>query len=327
MIYRCTAWVDALLSRAVVEPRFVARQATRRATWLAEMRARIEALDGVDWFAAPPTLVPSQVAVGRYCDALTKTILWESPSVAASSLFAMSPHSGPPIATLHGNRGRAVWVLVHGWLGGNLAYDRWGWPFQRLLESFDAVCFTLPGHGKRKHPAQNSLPTFPSRNPVANAIGLAIAVAELRQLVSWLRGHGYDRIGIAGTSLGGYVASLFATASADCEQLLLDRPLVRMSEPLRRVANREGAAHRQLLEHLEAVYAVVDPLRRELKLPRERVALLLGEHDRISGLAAGEALASHWHVEAERFPGSHVIPWGRSERLWRLFSALTERSA
>ncbi|HMA93516.1 MAG TPA: hypothetical protein VKP30_12565, partial [Polyangiaceae bacterium] len=89
VIYRCTAWVDALLSRAVVEPRFVARQATRRATWLAEMRARIEALDGVDWFAAPPTLVPSQVAVGRYCDALTKTILWESPSVAASSLFAM----------------------------------------------------------------------------------------------------------------------------------------------------------------------------------------------------------------------------------------------
>jgi len=211
---------------------------------------------------------------------------------------------------------------VHGWLGGNVAYDRRGWPFARLLESFDAVCFTLPGHGQRKHPLHKLLPTFPSRNPVANAIGLAMAVAELRQLVAWLRMQGYERIGIAGTSLGGHVASLYATSSADCERLLLDRPLVRMSEPLRRAATRGGIAHRQLLEHLEAIYAVVDPLRRELLLPRERIALLLGENDRISGLAAGEMLASHWRIDAEMFPGSHVIPWGRSEPIWCRFSEL-----
>jgi len=95
VIYRCTAWVDALLSRVVVEPRFVARHATRRAKWLAEMRARLEALDGVNWFAAPPVLMPSRVTAGRYCDAPTQTIVWESPAIAASTQLAMFPRSVP----------------------------------------------------------------------------------------------------------------------------------------------------------------------------------------------------------------------------------------
>lgn len=326
MIHRATAWVDALLSRIVVEPRFVARQATRRGAWLTELRERLERIDDADWFDAPPALVPSCVVHRHYRDAPTQSIAWESPTIAASVKLAMSPRTGPALATLHGDRRSAVWVLLHGWLGGNLFYDRRGWPFARLLESFDVVCFTLPGHGKRKHPLNASLPTFPSRNPAANAIGLAMAVAELRQLTSWLRGQGYERIGIAGTSLGGYVASLFATTSSDCERLLLDRPLVRMSEPLRRVAMRGGVGTQQLLASLEAIYAAVDPLRRELLLPRERIALLLGQNDRISGLAAGEALAKHWEIDAELFPGSHVIPFGRSERIWRQFSALLERN-
>lgn len=328
VIGHCVEWLDRVLARCVVEPKFVGSNAIERLRWLVDLRAQLQSLTEDDWYTTPPPLAVRHVVEGRYRDALTKTICWEAPKLGASERLGIRAHSQDPLATLYGEcseweerreRGRAVWILIHGWLGGSTAWERRAWPLAELTNRFDLVGYALPGHGLRRANPRTLVPSFPSRHPGRNAVGLAQAVAELRQLVQWLRTIGYRQIGIAGTSLGAYVAALYATVSVDCERLLLERPLVRMSEPLRAMAQRRGASYAELLAHLEAVYAPVSPLNRALRPPRERVDMLLGSRDRIAGFEAGQALARHFGVDAEHFAGGHLVPLGRSARLMRCF--------
>jgi pimeloyl-ACP methyl ester carboxylesterase len=166
-------------------------------------------------------------------------------------------------------------------------------------------------------------PSFPTRNPLSNAVGLTLAVAELSQLVDWLRGIGYRRIGIAGTSLGGYVAALHATVTSDVDRVILDRPLVRMSEPLWRIARRSArSALDELPSLLDAIYAPVSPFERSLRLPGERVDFLLGREDRIVGSDAAVALAARWGSRVEWFEGGHVLSLGRRPRLIEMMERL-----
>lgn len=341
MIGPCIEWLDWALARCVVEPRFVGSNAIARLRWLAELSARLQSLSEDDWFPTPPDLVPCSAETGRYRDAQTQTILWEAPSLGASERLGTVAHTQRPMATLYGGRSdprasrdrsegsepmRAVWILIHGWLGGSAKWDHRAWPFSKLTERFDLVGYALPGHGLRRANPRVLVPSFPSRHPGRNAVGLALAVAELRQLVSWLRSLGYQQIGIAGTSLGAYVAALYATVSSDCERLLLERPLARMSEPLRAIAQRRGATYSELLAQLEAAYAPVSPLQRALRLPHDRIDMLLGCRDRIAGFEAGQLLARHFGVEPEHFAGGHLVPLGRSVMLLRHFMRLGDDS-
>ncbi len=325
---RWSGLVDALLSRCVVEPRFVARRPVERATRLSAMLRALPELTETAYFAAPPPLEPRSLTEGRYRGQPTKRLEWDMPVIAAAAGLGVGLRTMGARATLftgvtaHGSARRPLWILIHGWLGGAIARDRREWPFDAILARYDLVHVVLPGHGSRRVAAKGHLPGFPTRNPLANVLGLALATAELRQLIGWLRSVGYARIGIAGTSIGANVAALFASVTADAERLLLDRPLVRMSEPLRRVAARNGDEYQSLLATLETLYAPVNPLLRALTLPSERVDILLGRHDGIVGVAAGQALAAHWGLLPLWFPGGHVLPIGRRNMLLPLLERL-----
>lgn len=315
MIGTLIEWVDATLSRYVVEPRFIGAQPSARLRWLDELQLRVQTLTEDDWFPATPELEPCRLELGRDRDAPTKTIAWATPALGAAERLGLSPHSQRPCARLYGDRGDAVWVLVHGWLGGDAWSDRWGLPFRRMLGRYDLLSYVLPGHGPRRAQSRRFVPSFPSRNPGRNAIGLASSVAELRQLVKWLRARGYGRVGIAGTSLGAHIAALYATVVPNCDRLLLERPLSRMSEPLRQIAQRGEAESLELLTRIEAIYAPVSPLERGLRMPPQRIDILLGTRDRIAGFESGQTLAAWFGVRAESFHGGHVLPLGRRKRL------------
>lgn len=329
MSERWAGWFDTWLSRWIVEPRFVSRRhPAELAAKLRATRCALPTLSEADWFAPQPALEPRNVTQGHRCGQPIELVTWEAPRIPVDrklgvelatqggcvSLFSSAPSSGAGR--------RPLWILIHGWLGGTIARDLRDWPFETLLDDYDIAHVVLPGHGPRRAPAGLGWPSFPTRNPFANALGLAVATAELRQLVAWLKDRGYSRLGIAGTSIGANVAALYASVIADVERMLLDRPLVRMSEPLRRVAERYGGQYQSLLVELEAVYAPVDPLQRSLVLPNDRVAVLLGRADAIAGASAGLALAEHWGALPHWFDGGHVFAAGRRETLLPLFRVL-----
>jgi pimeloyl-ACP methyl ester carboxylesterase len=314
LIGRCVEWVDAMVSRCLLQPRFVGAHAQTRLSWLEQLRAQVETLTEADWYTAPDKLEPLSVKQRSRRGVSTKSIVWEMPLIAASERLGLLPHSQPARASLQGDRAQAAWIFVHGWLGGNGLSERWGLPFSSI-ERYDVLSYTLPGHGLRRANLASPIPSFPSRNPARNALTLAVAVAELRQLVEWMKSLGYERIGIVGTSLGAYVAALYATVAPACDRLLLDRPLSRMSEPLRSLAQRRGTTYLELLACLEAIYAAVSPLERSLRMPSDRVEILLGARDRIAGFASGQALLARFGARGQVFAGGHVVPLGRGERL------------
>jgi hypothetical protein len=196
------------------------------------------------------------------------------------------------------------------------------WPLRGLFRTHDVALILLPGHGARSMPASSLLPTFPSRNPIRNLLGLLTAVTETRQLIAWLRERGYEHIGVAGTSLGVQVAALLATVDTSANRYLFDRPLAHLNEPLRRRA-QEGAT--QLLDLHQALlgfYRPVSPLSRKSLVSPEQVDVLLGREDRVAGCAEGEGLARHFGVEAKIFPTGHVLSIGRESMILELMCKL-----
>jgi hypothetical protein len=322
VIERVAALVDCWVLRAFVERRFASARALERGAWLAEQADRMRALSERDWFGEPAPLVPQLVGRGRYRGIPTQIIQWDPPVLAAAQRLGIDSKLGAPRARHYAGGRDAIWILLHGWLGGNCAIDRRDWPMRALLRQYDVAQVVLPGHGPRRARRGSFLPSFPTRNPVANTLGLATATAELRQLIYWLKRRGYARVGIAATSIGAHIAALVATTDSACDRMLLDRPLARMSEPIRSITARRGAPYTELLARLEAVYACVDPLRRVARLDPTRIALLLGRADAIGGVESGRALAQHLNVEPTWFPGGHALAVGRRALLLPLLQQL-----
>jgi pimeloyl-ACP methyl ester carboxylesterase len=319
---RPAAWLDRLLSRLVVERRFVPRDAANHCDTLGQHIADRQAFSEDDWFSVPPQLEPLQVLHGIYRGRPTQTISWARPVVPAALGLGIEACSLDPKLVLYAAENRRVWVLLHGWFGGTLWRDRLDWPFEWLLANASIVQLILPGHGPRCACTARPWPSFPTRDPVTNALLLAQATAELRQVIAWLKSRGYGQIGVAATSLGAHVAALYATVEASCNRLVLDRPLVRMGEALRRVAARRGQRYEELTSLLDAVYLPVSPLHRRPQLDRERIQILVGQSDAIAGAEAGAMLARHFGVEPTWFPGGHVLPCGRAARLPALLSEI-----
>jgi pimeloyl-ACP methyl ester carboxylesterase len=180
-----------------------------------------------------------------------------------------------------------------------------------LFKTHDVALIVLPGHGARSLPAYSPLPSFPSRNPIRNLLGLLTAVTETRQLIQWLRSRGYTELGVAGSSLGVQVVALLATVEPCAERYLFDRPLAELKDPLRRRARTETAEMTTLLDALVDFYRPVSPLCRPSRVAPHQVDVLLGREDRVAGLQEGEAFAKHFGVVAKTFPTGHVLSMGR----------------
>lgn len=220
-----------------------------------------------------------------------------------------------------------VAILCHGW-----AHD--------ALRPIEAV-FIEPLLAAGLSVALPSLPFHFERTPAGTYSGemmvtgdVALTVEAFRQsakdvcgLIAWLRSRGHQRVGLVGYSLGGYVAGLVACLRDDLEfvvigatgdsvvSVILD---TRLGRNVREDLAASGMHER---ERLERAWGVISPGRLPLRVPRERVLLVAGRHDRIMLASSVQRLWEGWGRPPIRWMNEghySLLAWpGRLVRLSR----------
>jgi hypothetical protein len=220
--------------------------------------------------------------------------------------------------------GRPCVVLLHGYMGGSYALEERIWPVKQLFDAgLDVVLSVLPFHGPRRSEARGFLPpSFPSSDPRFTIEGFRQLIFDHRALLDFLLRSGASQFGLMGMSLGGYSAALLATLEARLQFLLLFIPLASIEDFAHRHGRLTGTPEQQRAQWqaLREAQWAVSPFSRAPTLPAERVLVLAGDSDLVTGRPHAEQLAQHFGVEPRFFPGGHLLHFGRE----RAFSALWE---
>lgn len=339
LVCRASAGVDVACVRAV--QRFVDPASYRTANLLGRidaMRACEAAYAGVDperFYAAPP---PIALVLQRPIRALpgghVLDLAWESGYVAhhpeeRGQFARWQANETAHVRLFAHERAAPAIVLVHGYRGGPFHIEERIWPVSRLYAlGLDVALFTLPFHGLRSPTHWRLSPLFPSHRelPRTNE-GLGQAIRDLRGLLAWLRRRGAPRVGIAGMSLGGYVAALLATIDPSPDFLVPFIPLADFTEAfVAHQALRDEPVPPELVAAAHRSLALCRPLARRPQVPGARILVIAGEHDRITGLAHGRSLAAHFGAPLATFPGAHLLQIGRGRALRAMERFVVERA-
>lgn len=188
-------------------------------------------------------------------------------------------------------------------------YRRWARALAR--RGIEVWMPRLPFHMERTPDGTWSGERFLSSDLVASIEALRQAVAETRALIAWLREQGAPAVGIWGMSLGGWVAGLVATLEPDLGGVALWAPLASPSDVLweSRVARdlREGVLAGGLEPDDEVLRVErLAPGRSPLAVPRERLLLVGGIHDRIIHADSMARLARAWNADVHWTPHGHI---------------------
>jgi pimeloyl-ACP methyl ester carboxylesterase len=231
-------------------------------------------------------------------------------------------------------RGRPTIVMLHGWGGGHfwLTYRSFVVPYW-LRHGYDVVGFQLPFHGHRAGSAYAAYAVaWPSPNPLRNNEGFGQAIYDLRALAKWLRARGCSAVGVIGMSLGAYTGALWSTIAGPGEPGGIDFavamiPAVSMAHlmwnhgetsPQRAQAKKAGIT----VDLLADAFAVHTPTTRPPQVARDRLFVIGGRGDRITGPEQAEALAAHWRSDLLWFEGGHLAQLGRGDALRTVRRAL-----
>jgi pimeloyl-ACP methyl ester carboxylesterase len=211
-------------------------------------------------------------------------------------------------------------ILIHGYLGGTLAFEERFWPVRWLFDQgLDVALMVLPFHGARRQ-SQVTRPVFPSSDPRFTVEGFRQAIFDLRWLMAYLEARGSRSVGAMGMSLGGYTTALLATVEPRLSFAVPLVPLASIADFARDGGRLVGSPDEQAAQHaaIEGAHRVVSPLARPSKLADGRVLVLGGEYDRITPLAHAERLAAHLGAPLETFAGGHLFQVGRGEAFKRV---------
>ena len=328
LVYRASGGVDVALVRATQH--LFDRASYRTADLLGRldaMRACEEiyaCVDPDDFYAAPPPIADMQqrpvraLEGGRVLD-----LAWPSRYVAHHPEERGWFRRWQANETVHvrcftHERPAPAIVLVHGYRGGPFHIEERIWPVSRFYRlGFDVALFTLPFHGLRSPPRWGRSPLFPSNREIARTNeGLGQAIWDLRGLLAWLRARGAPRAGVAGMSLGGYVAALLATVDPSPDFLVPFIPLADFADAfVAHQALRDEPTPPELVAAAHRSLALCRPLARPPMVPGARILVIAGERDRITGLAHARSLAAHFRAPLVTFPGAHVLQVGRRRAL------------
>jgi len=225
----------------------------------------------------------------------------------------------------HKGAPRPVVVLIHGYMAGNFAIEERMWQVKRLFQSgLDVVLTVLPLHGPRRSEARGYRPpAFPSGDPRFTIEGFRQTVFDHRAVFDYLRSVGVRDIGLMGMSLGGYTAALLCTLEAQLRFSVLFVPLGAIEDLAHRNGHMTGDAHQQLKQRelLRRAEAMINPLSRPSLVPSDRVIVVAGEADRVTGIQHARLLSEHFGAELSLFHGGHLLQLGRErafEPVWRL---------
>jgi pimeloyl-ACP methyl ester carboxylesterase len=227
------------------------------------------------------------------------------------------------------DRGRPTIVVIHGWGGGNhwMTSRAFVVPYW-LKHGYDVVSFVLPYHGERAPAVSGVVQSgalFPTPNPLRTNEAFGHAIYDLRALSLFLRSRGATHVGVMGMSLGGYTTALWASIAGPLEAGGVDFAVAMIpavsfghlmwklgeESPQRRRAIKAGITQDLLVD----AFAVHSPLIREPRVPAERLFVIAGRGDRITGPEQAQDLADHWRREVLWFDGGHLAQVGRGDAL------------
>ena len=209
---------------------------------------------------------------------------------------------------------RPAMVLIHGYMAGHWSLEERAWPIGWLARKYDLALALLPFHALRSRADRKGPPPFPGADPRFTNEGFRQAIFDLRALVRFLRARGAPRVGVMGMSLGGYSTSLLATVESGLDFAVPIIPLASLADFAReqgRLGSGAEASAQQAA--LEEANRIVSPFARPSLVPKERVLILAAEADRITPIAHAERLAQHFGARVVRFPGGHLLQFGRAE--------------
>ena len=338
LLCRASAGVDIALVRAMqsfLDPRSYST---------ADLLGRLDAIHaceavyaGVDpelFYAEPPPLDHViQRAVRALPGGRVHDLTWPSGYVAhhpeeRTSFARWRENEIVHVRLFAHERAAPTIVFVHGYRGGPFHLEERVWPVSRLYSlGFDVALFTLPFHGLRSPTPWRISPLFPSNREIARTNeGLGQSIRDLRGLLAWLRRRGAPRVGVAGMSLGGYVAALLATVDPTLDFLVPFIPLADFADAfVDHQALRNESVPLQLVVAAYRSLALCSPLARRPRLPGDRILVIAGEHDRITGLPHAQSLAAHFGAPIATFPGAHVLQIGRGHALRALERFVIQR--
>jgi pimeloyl-ACP methyl ester carboxylesterase len=214
---------------------------------------------------------------------------------------------------LGGEQPRPAVVLIHGYLGGHWALEERAFPVHWLVRhGLDVALFLLPFHALRAREDRAGPPPFPGADPRFVNEGFRQAMADLGGLVAWLKRRGAPSVGVMGMSLGGYTTALAATVVADLSFAVPMIPLASIAD-FAREQGRLGGGRAEEEEHraLDLATRVVSPFARPSRIAKERVLVIAGDGDRITPIRHAERIATHFGAPLVRFPGGHLLQFGR----------------
>jgi hypothetical protein len=224
--------------------------------------------------------------------------------------------------------GRPVAILVHGYLGGDFAWEQRFWPIELLYSwGLDVVLVALPFHGRRKDPKRSAPPKFPAVDPAWNIESFRQAMIDLRTLLALARQWGHAQVGVFGMSLGGYSSSLLATVEPSLAFCVPMIPLASIPDFVRDHGRFPGEPQDipVMYDALERCMQVVAPTARPLAIDPQRVTIVAASGDGITRIEHAQRLATHFDSEIVRFAGGHLLQFGRDRALGRVREKLIEQ--
>ena len=202
---------------------------------------------------------------------------------------------------------RPLVILGHGWAHQGLESVQRVYVRRLLRGGCDVLMPVLPLHLDRAPRGTYSGEILVSGDVALTVEAMAQAVVEMRVLAAWGRGAGYARVGVLGYSLGGILCALLACtrteldfaviagAGASLSSIILD---TRLGRNVRKDLAVCGMLERR---RLEDAWAIISPGRLQPRVPRPRILLLAGRHDRIMTPRSVEALWEAWGRPALRW--------------------------
>lgn len=224
----------------------------------------------------------------------------------------------------HPDGPRPTLIFVHGYF----VNPRWLNSLFFSLRSFyeqgyDILLYTQPFHGDRRAPKEpfSGFGLFARGFAQANEAMLQ-SVYDLRVWINYLEGQGVRHVGVAGMSLGGYVAALAASCDSRLDYAVANVPAVVVADMalewplLDRVSRRFLGARGVGLRDLRHALAVQCPLTWRPVIDPGRLLIIGGAGDRFTSPRYIQLLHEHWAgSHLHWFPGNHVLHLRQREYL------------